>query len=388
MKNLDRVLSLLTMFGALAVPNPPLFAGAEPLRLNLDGPGWELSGEDTVVEELDGRLALRLKSGKATYRGLEFLDGTIEFDLQVTKHRSFAYIYFRMEDDDEHEEIYFRSHKTLLPDAVQYTPVYKGRSQWQLYHAAGSTAAAPLPAGEWIPVKLVVQGYQAAIFVGSSDEPQLVVPRLARDPKPGFLALRSFMTFGTPADTYVANFANVVVRPGEVDYEFPARETVAPDPSWVGSWQVSRAFAPGEGLVLEIPSEVSTSSEWQTVPADRNGLLELERYVERPGNARRAAVLARLSITADRAKTQRLDLGFSDEVSVFLNDRLLVADDESYSFNFPRRQGLLTAGQLSVFLPLVEGANDLLLVVTDSFGGWGLSARLENRDGVTVGVPE
>lgn len=388
MKSLIRVSTVSVVFGVLALSSASSSAGAEPLRLELDGPGWELSGDDTVVEELDGRLALRLKSGKATYRNLEFLDGTIEFDLQVTKHRSFAYLYFRMADDAEHEEIYFRSHKTLLPDAVQYTPVYKGRSQWQLYHAAGSTAAATLPAGEWIPVKLVVKGSQAAVFVGSTEEPQLVVPRLAREPKPGFLALRSFMTFGTPPDTYVANFANIVVHPGVVDYEFPTHETATTKSGLVTSWQVSPAFAPAEGPVLEIPAEISTSSEWQTVPANANGLVELERYVNRPENVRRAAVVARLRISADKAKILRLDLGFSDEVSVFLNDRLLLTDDESYSFNFPRRQGLVTADQLSVFLPLEKGANDLLLVVTDSFGGWGLSGRLEDRDGVTVGVPE
>lgn len=61
-----------------------------------------------MVELFDGELALRLRSGKATFRGLEFLDGTIEFDLQVTEQRSFAYLYFRMPTDNEHEEFYFR----------------------------------------------------------------------------------------------------------------------------------------------------------------------------------------------------------------------------------------------------------------------------------------
>ena len=395
MKTLNTLMRRAPVFaalGLLVLANPSRVFGAEPQRLDLAAPGWEFSGEDTVVEEFDGRLALRLKSGKATYRKLEFLDGTIEFDLQVTEHRSFAYLYFRMEDDDEHEEFYFRSHKTLLPDAVQYTPVYKGRSQWQLYHDAGSTAAAPLPAGEWIPVKVVVKGSQAAVFVGSTEEPQLVVHRLAREPKPGFLALRSFKTFGTPADTYVANFANIVVRPGVVDFTFPVPEPRTPTPGLVTDWQVSRAFAPEEGpkgeMVLEIPAEVSMSSGWRTVPANADGLVEFERHLERPDNARRAAVVARLGITADEAKTVRLNLGFSDELTVFLNGQLLVADDESYSFNSPRRQGLLTGDQLSVFLPLEKGANELLLVVTDSFGGWGLSGRFEDAEGVTVEAPE
>jgi hypothetical protein len=382
----DTRLRILTVFLLAAALCAPLPVQAEEegtaVRLDLRDPGWELAGEDAVVEEFDGEFALRLKSGSATWRGIELRDGTIEFDLQVTKHRSFSYLYFRMESDEEHEEVYFRSHKSLLPDAVQYTPVYKGSSQWQLYHDDRSTAAAPFPPGEWIPIKVVVQGRQAAIFVGDAEKPRLVVPRLAREPKAGFLALRSFMTFGTPADTYVSNFANVVVRPGVVDYEFPPLEPqpTAP-PGRIVNWEISPAFVPAEDLLTTLPSHLLAGEEWQKVSPNVDGLVELERWVSRPEGARRAGVLARFHADVPRATIGRLDLGFSDEVGVFLNGRLLVADDESYSFNLPRRQGLLSDSQLSVFLPLEAGANEVVLAVVDRFGGWGVSATLTVSDG-------
>ena len=359
-------------------------ATAEPTRLDLRDPAWELTGDGTVVEELDGQVALRIKSGVATWRGIELQDGTIEFDLQVTPYRSFAYLYFRMESDDEHEEVYFRPHKSLLPDAVQYTPVYKGSSQWQLYHDARATAAAAFPPGEWIPVKVVVQGSRAAFFVGATEEPQLVVPNLAREAKPGYLALRAFKPRGVPEEAYVANFANLVVRPGVVEYEFPEAEAAEPAAGRIASWQVSPAFAPPEGLMTELPDELLGGDGWRTVTANADGLVELERWVTRPEGVRRAAVLARLAVTAPEATTRRLYLGFSDEVSVFLNGRLLLADDESYSFNLPRRQGLLTSEQLSVFLPLEAGENELVLAVADRFGGWGLSGRFEDHSGLAV----
>jgi hypothetical protein len=345
-------------------------------RLDLRDPGWEIVGEGAVVEQLDGETALRLLSGSATFRGIEFEDGTIEFDLQVTDHRAFAYIYFRMASDAEHEEFYFRSHKSRLPDAIQYAPVYKNRSQWQLYHAAGSTAAAFFPPGEWIPVKVVVEGDQAAVFVGAADEPQLIVSNLAHESQSGYLALRSFMTSGTPPNTYVANFANVVVSPGVVDFDFPPVAVADPLPGQVANWQLSHAFAPNEGDILELPAEILETVDWNPTGVNSNGLLEIERHVVRPEGARRASILARLVIPAEAAMTRRLDLGFSDEVSVFLNGRLLAIDDERYSFNFPRRQGLLTAKQLSLFLPLEAGDNELILAVTDSFGGWGLRGLL------------
>ncbi|MFQ5349656.1 MAG: DUF6265 family protein, partial [Thermoanaerobaculia bacterium] len=175
----------------------------------------------------------------------------------------------------------------------------------------------------------------------------------------------------------ITNFANVVVRPGVVDYEFPPRE---PAPSAEGgritTWQISPPFVPAEGLVTELPEKILAGDGWQSVAANADGVVEIERHVTRPQGVRRVGVLARLRLTVAEAVDSRLDLGFSDEVSVFLNGRLLVADDESYSFNLPRRQGLLTDGQLSVFLPLAKGTNELVLAVTDRFGGWGLSGKL------------
>lgn len=367
--------SLLVVVTVVLAAGGAAAGGAEPLVLDFHDPAWEISGEGAVVEELGGEIALRLKTGGAIYRGLELLDGTIELDLWVTPYRSFSFVHFRAREGGEREEVYFRAHKSRLPDAIQYTPVYRGSSQWQLYHDERATAPAPFPPGEWIPIRLVFAGRRAAVFVGGTDKPRLVVPRLAHEPAPGHLALSSFLPQGTPPDTYVTSFANVVVRPGVVDYEFPAVEPAAPVEGRITSWEISPPFAPGEGLLTTLP-EVAAGADWRTVAANPDGVVELERHVTRPEGVRRAGVLARHRLTAEAATTRRLDLGFSDEASVFLNGRLLVADDESYSFNLPRRQGLLTAGQLAVFLPLEAGVNELVVAVVDRFGGWGLSGRL------------
>ncbi len=82
--------------------------------------------------------------------------------------------------------------------------------------------------------------------------------------------------------------------------------------------------------------------------------------------------------------TRRFDLGYSDEVSVFLNGRLLFSADDSYSFDAPRRQGLITPDQASLYLPLQAGENELTLVVTDVFGGWGVIGRFPDGDELSV----
>ena len=360
----------------LAAVLVPAGASAETRRLAFDEDGWELSGDDTRLEEFLGEPALRIRTGRAIRRDVRLEDGTIEFDVALTAFRSFVYIQFRMQSDEEHEEIYLRPHKTLLPDAIQYTPVFRGSSQWQLFHDASAAATAEFPADEWIHVRLELSGRKAALFIGDSAEPQLVVARLARDPAAGYIALRSFLPRGDPPGVYPANYANVMLRPGETSYDFSGVEDPAPAGSdVVQQWQVSPAFDPQDGSVLVLPTE--TSGEWSTAATEPSGLLLLERQVTRPEGVRRAATLARLTLKSDRERTVRFDFGYSDEISVFLNGRLLFSGNDRYSFNFPRRQGLITIDQGSLYLPLLEGENDLVLAVTDVFGGWGLMGRFE-----------
>ena len=102
---------------------------------------WELEGEGTSIVKEDGRDVLQMTSGFAHRRDVKFLDGTIDFDVQVTRRRSFVYFNFRAQSTSEQEEFYVRPHKSELPDAVQYAPVWQGRSAWQLYHGPGGTAA-------------------------------------------------------------------------------------------------------------------------------------------------------------------------------------------------------------------------------------------------------
>jgi hypothetical protein len=123
---------------------------------------------------------------------------------------------------------------------------------------------------------------------------------------------------------------------------------------------------------------------WQAVTTEPNGLLVFGRHVELPRGSRRNAVLARLRITSSAATVRQLRLGFSDEVTVFVNGRPIFMADEAYSHKFPRQDGLIWLGQATAFLPLAAGETDVVIAVTDAFGGWGLMAQLENREGLRL----
>lgn len=372
-------------FGATLALVFPVALLAQSGPIDFSAPGWELAGDHTAIDTVDGRPVLHVRTGTARYRPASLGDGTIEFDMEVTPYRTFVYITFRMQSDREYEELYFRPHKSGLPDAIQYSPVY-GVSNWQLYHGAGYTAAARLPPGEWIHVRVVLSGARAAVFVGEGSEPKLVIRELAREPAAGYISLRSFFVDPeAPEDHPGARFRNLVLRPGHVPFDF-ARVEPPPEAAagTVTEWQVSQTFAPDSGVIAALPIDLLRSGGWRTVPSDRRGVVVFGRHFPRPRGVARPAVLTRLSLASEQVRTVRFNFGYSDEVSVFLNGQLLFAADDRYSFDEPRREGLIGLDQATLFLPLRRGENELILAISDVFGGWGVTGQFPDREGLTV----
>lgn len=336
--------------------------------------GWEIKGQGAAVASYLGKSALRLGTGNAYRRDVRLEDGTIELDLATTGRRSFFYVQFRMQSDGEFEEIYLRPHKTGLGDALQYNPVYRGESNWQLYHGEGATAAVEIPREEWVHLKIVLRGERAAVFVGDVKEPRLLVHRLARPAASGYLALRSFVPEGGAEPQ--TSFANVVARPGAIDFVFPelGEEPEAPS-GIVREWLVSEPFVTTDGPITGLPA----ASGWKKLETEPSGLLVLLRHIARPKRGERATVLAKQTFTSATPARVPFHLGYSDEVTLFLNGEPLFTADDSYSYDRPRREGLIGLDQATVYLPLREGENELVLAVTDVFGGWGLMGQLEGR---------
>jgi len=357
-------------------------AGEAEERLSFSDGKWEL--RDATVATVAGREALRMETGEAHRRDVRLLDGTIEFDVMVSRRRSFVNVAFRMADDDEYEEMYLRPHKSGLPDAVQYAPVYQGQTAWQLYHGPGATAAPEFEPGIWTHVRIVLQGRRAALFLGEGTKPVLVVPRLAREPQAGFLALASSVPPNTPGSGPAACFSNVVVRPGVFDFDFgPAAAEPSFAPGVVRAWSVSHAFPPVSPPPPSLPAPAQTGG-FQRVEALWSGLVELHRSIRLLPGSRAAAAVARVHVRADKAGIRRLDLGFSDRATVFLNGQPLFQGEGAYSFDAPRREGLIGYDQAGIYLPLNAGDNELAVVVSDSFGGWGLMGRFADPTGLEV----
>jgi hypothetical protein len=345
--------------------------------------GWDLKGSAVAVRPDGPGGVLDVENGLAYRRDVTLLDGAIEFEVQLTRRRSFVYVMFRMQADHEYQEFYLRPHKSNLPDAAQYAPVWQGSSAWQLHHGPGGTAAVGFEPGVWTQVRVLLKGPRAALFVGDMATPVLLVDHLAQEPKPGFIALRGFLPAGVPGDAPIARYRNVSVRSGEVAFDWPAPEAPPEVPGVVRSWAVSHSFKPADSIATSLPS-AETLGDLQRVDAEPGGLVELHRHVKLPDGSRAAAAVASLHLKAQREGVYALDLGFSDTATVFLNGRPLFHGDARYSFDRPRRDGLIGFDQARLFLPLRAGDNELRIVVADYFGGWGLMARFPDATGLVV----
>jgi hypothetical protein len=388
-RTIRRMMISLSLFVALAMsPAGGIPVDQTPLQgaIPFDA-GWTLQGERTRIVREGSREVVQVETGFAHRRDIRLKDGAIDFDVRVTRRRSFVYVYFRAQSEGEREEFYLRPHKENLPDAVQYAPVWQNRSAWQLHHGPGGTAAAPFAYDRWMHIRVVLQGPHAALFVDDMNTPALLVGHLSREPRPGFVSLGGFLPADVPGEGPIATFANVQVRPGVVPFDFaaalrglpPAKASSEPA-TIVSEWAVSQAFVPKEGAPAVLPGS-EQAGEFQRIRAEPSGLVQLHRHVEVPAGSRVAAAVARILVKAPRAGTAAFDLGFSDIATVFVNGVPVFRGDASYSFDRPRRDGLIGYDQARLFLPLRAGENTVSIVISDSFGGWGLMGRF-------VGSPE
>jgi hypothetical protein len=75
--------------------------------------------------------------------------------------------------------------------------------------------------------------------------------------------------------------------------------------------------------------------------------------------------------------------GFSDGVTIYLNDKALYAGSDIFMSRDYRFLGTIGFFD-TLFLPLKKGDNELWLVVSEVFGGWGVKAKLENMDNISL----
>jgi hypothetical protein len=363
----------------------PAAARSQTLAVPADSSHWDLEGGARAVEH-QGRACLELNGGTAALKDCEFTDGIIDADVSFAGSpftRGFAGIQFRADTSFANAEwIYLRPHKSTYPDAIQYTPVLRTGANWQLYNGAGFNAAVDLPRDTWIHVRLEVSGAQAKLFVSDTTRPALVMDDLKSGLRKGAIAL--YVLTGT---TYFSNFS--VRSTPEAPWQ---RHEPAMAPGTLVRWQISSAYDALARNLERPPSRAEADTmRWQDVEAEPPGFVVLYRYRDAPHirvsfdrdfskrlepQPGTKVLYARTTIDSDRDRARKLEIGYSDEVSVFLNGRILWRGRSAQYFRDPAFLGIVNAENDAVYLPLHKGKNDLMLAVSELGGGWGYMCRL------------
>lgn len=374
----------LSTFVFLLVAGVACAQAPQTLAVPPDSPRWDLQvGREARVTEYLGRKSILLNGGAAILKDFEMRDAVIDVDVATPAIRGFFGIDIRLDKDNaNYEEIYLRQHESGLPDAMQYTPVLSTGRNWQLYNGPGFTGAVDIPKNVWFHMRLVVTGAQAKLFVTDMNKPALVMDDLKSGVQKGGVAL-----FDLTGATYFSNF-EIRTTP-----DVPWERHLPPMPaSALPRWQLSPSFdALARNLELPPASAEMAAMQWQDVEAEPPGLVVINRYRQSPHpmvtfqsdfskrldpQPGMKVVYARTTIDSDHEQVKKLEIGYSDDVSVFLNGKILYRGRSAQAFRDPRFLGIVNPENDAVYLPLQKGKNELLLAVSELGGGWGFICRL------------
>lgn len=377
-----RLLRTLTVIAAGLLLAALPVTGQQTLAVPADSARWDLQGEAKAAE-YQGHKSLLLDGGAALLKDFEMRDSVIDVDVATSAKRGFFGIQFRLDGDGSNgEEVYLRQHKSGLPDAMQYTPILNTGRNWQIYNGPGFTGAVDIPKDVWFHLRLEIVGARAKLYVQDMDKPALVMNDLKSGLQKGQVAL-----FDLIGATYFSNF-EIRMTP-----DAPWERHLPPMPSsTLTKWSLSPSYdALGRNLERPLSSAESDAIHWQDVEAEPPGFVVLYRYREAPhpmvtfqGDFSKRlepqpgmkVLYARTTIESDRDQVKKLELGYSDDASVFLNGKILYRGRSAQGFRDPGFLGIINPENDAVYLPLKKGRNELMLALSELGGGWGFICRL------------
>lgn len=376
-------MTIYRLIGLLTIPlmlANGFVAAQETITVPLRAEAWDAGPNRVDFTNYRGEPALRLFDPQGNtggsvprVRDLSFTNGTIEYDVAFTDSTRFTTCYFRLQDGENTEHVYLRANFLGDPNsmaAVQYAATVKGVNYWDLSPHYQSNANFK-ENGDWNHVKIVVRDRQLLAYVNDMETPTIYVPILDGELETGGI--------GVDGNVYVANLKITPNDTPGLSAE-AGYDPVHNDPRYLRDWEVSppRDFPFGQEPTEEDAPTDTTA--WRPIQAEHHGIINLSRrYGGTSYDGRRRLAWLRTTITADVAQERYLDLGFNDEVYIYLNGRPLYTGKNQ--FGSPGQLhpgGRMSIENSRIRLPLREGENELLVGLTNYFYGWGLVGRLDD----------
>jgi hypothetical protein len=337
--------------------------------------------DDTArFETYLGQASLLLPGGIAWAKGIDLRNGTIDADVAANPKGAFFGLAFHVVGPDQFENVFFRPRSA---GTIQYSPSWYNMNAWQFYPGSEYTASPDFPADRWVHVRIVLKGLEATVYFDTASTPALVVSNLAQGGTSGTIG---FWAVG--GGGYISNL-RYHVDPAS----YPLKPTRSLIPGAIATgWSLSQAFDAAKTDPGTYPNMAAI--HWQPVTAEREGIVMIGRYRKDPrvyptdlppdypakpaGLAGTEVVFARTTVAAGRDTVRKMWVGYSDDVVVYLNGRPLYAGRNGRSSREANYYGWFYPWADAVYLPLHRGANDLVLAVSETFGGWGFLCAFDH----------
>lgn len=376
---------LLPFAGSAVIAQKTRQKASKEMRIPMEPPHWQYDTAGAEFIIYMNVKAVHIKNpSPLELKDVQFSNGTIEYD--VALGQGFPGINFRMSDDKKNgDHFYLRYFGTTSPESrttLQYSALIDGMSIWDLTDEYQAGAVLNIPG--WNHVKLVVSGKQMKAYVNDMNRPAMMVPCLEGGNEKGSISFSG-------GDVTIAN---LVIKPDVVGNLNPAPGYISTynDTRYLRNWQVSEAgefehgkeiIPPFTGSPRKSPGFPDSTTQWTTLTAEDRGIVNLTRRFGATDFKKRRLAWLKTTIESDRVQERTLHLGFSDEIWIFINGRILYADKNHFGTpgqKFPR--GRCTIENATLKLPLQKGKNEILIGLTNDFYGWGIISRLDDTDGI------
>ena len=131
----------------------------------------------------------------------------------------------------------------------------------------------------------------------------------------------------------------------------------------------------------QLTKEIKEKLIWATHSSEVSGTINLAKFILPSDTAK--TIVAKILIHSETEQVKILSFGFSDFVTVYHNDKALFSGSDNFISRDYRFLGTIGFFDM-VFLPLKKGLNELWFVVSENFGGWGVKAKFESMDGISL----
>ncbi|MHA7873366.1 MAG: hypothetical protein ACX939_13535, partial [Hyphococcus sp.] len=155
------------------------------------------------------------------------------------------------------------------------------------------------------------------------------------------------------------------------------KETPALPEGLITVWEVSSPFSvTGVETTLSLSHDHTDDLNWRMLDAETNGIANLAKLSGADEGA--DTVFVRIKIDSARAQMKELRFGYSDRVRIYLNGKRVYYGDAGWRVRDYRFLG--TVGFFdSVGLDLKRGDNEVLVAISETFGGWAWAGAIADQ---------